>query len=91
MLQAIHSAEQLAHRIRDAAGVLYNEELQIIRITKTEQMPLFAQQKEFWTAICEFKKDGMLYKAQIDVRLDNGQITRFVETKRQNISTSHPK
>ena len=83
MLKEILSAEEVAPRLRKAASVLYNEELSIMRITKSEQMPLFAQNKEFWMVIAEFKSDTNLYKAQIDIRIDNGQITRFVETKRQ--------
>ena len=86
MLKAIDSAEQLASRINDAAKVFYNEELSAIRITKAEQMPLFSKQKEFWTAICEFKSNRMLYKAQVDLRLDTGQIIRFVETKRNALA-----
>jgi len=79
------SAEQLASRVRTSIKALYDEEMPITRITRAEQMPLFAKQKEFWTIVCEFKNSHTLYRAQMDIRLDNAQITRYIETKRQAI------
>ncbi len=82
MARPVDNVTQLKPIVVRAVKALYGRNIQNISILKAEPFPLFKEPKQGWMVHTEFSDDRLEYAIQMDVRKENGVVTRMVELHR---------